>query len=88
MFHPNDPISQKVVRNFEEFHKGHTLITIDLNEVRGKYDCYIPIVIDLSDGERKYKYKKIQKSQFQDSKNNDIQEPNNSEMSDSRDVEA
>lgn len=34
VIHPNNPISQIFVNTFEEFHKGHPLITIDLNEVK------------------------------------------------------
>ena len=34
VIHPNNPVSQTIVNKFEEFHKDHPLITIDLNEVK------------------------------------------------------
>ena len=35
--HPNDPENQNLIKLFELNHKGHTLITLDLNEVKDQY---------------------------------------------------
>lgn len=77
--HPNNLISQTIVNKFDGFHKGHPLITIDLNEVKEKYENYIPIVIELKEGKVKYKYKKIEDSRLKGS--------NNSELLNSRNIE-
>ncbi len=87
VIHPNNPISQTIVSNFEKFHKGHPLITIDLNEVKEKYDNYIPIVIELNEGKIKYKYMKIKESEIKNSKTIDIGGSNNSEEVNSRNIE-
>ncbi len=34
---PNNPKNQEGIKIFEEKHKGHTLITLELDEVKGKY---------------------------------------------------
>ncbi|MFX1420555.1 MAG: hypothetical protein ACFE9N_16785 [Promethearchaeota archaeon] len=38
--HPNNPINQTIVNKFDEYHKSHPLITIDLLEVKEKYEKY------------------------------------------------
>jgi len=37
IIHPNDPENQNLIKLFELNHKGHTLITLDLNEVKDQY---------------------------------------------------
>ena len=37
IIHPNNPENQNLIRFFEVNHKGHTLITLDLNEVKDQY---------------------------------------------------
>ena len=34
---PNDPINGDFIKDFEKKHSLHTLVTIDLNEVKGFY---------------------------------------------------
>ncbi|MEJ2251126.1 MAG: hypothetical protein P8Y70_02670 [Candidatus Lokiarchaeota archaeon] len=34
---PSDPINEGLVRKFEKNHRGHTLLTINLSEVKGIY---------------------------------------------------
>ena len=87
VIHPNNPISQRIVSNFEVFHRGHPLVTIDLNEVKEKYDNYTLIVIELNEGKTKYKYKKIEESQLKDSKSIDIRDSNNSKSVNSGNIE-
>ncbi len=72
VIHPNNPVSQIFGSNFEEFHKDHPLITIDLNEVKEKYDKYILIVKEMDKGKKKYKFKKIKESQLKNLKSIEI----------------
>lgn len=37
MIHPNNPINQETIKVFEGKHRTHTLITLDLEEVKGQY---------------------------------------------------
>ena len=37
IIHPNDPISQVNVKKFELIHTAHTLVTLDINEVKKQY---------------------------------------------------
>ncbi len=37
MIHPNNPENQNLIKLFEGNHKGHTLITLDLDEVKDQY---------------------------------------------------
>ncbi|MCK4380142.1 MAG: hypothetical protein KAW51_03325 [Candidatus Lokiarchaeota archaeon] len=37
MIHPDNPINQVEVKKFEKVHLGHTVMTTDLNEVKGAY---------------------------------------------------
>lgn len=34
---PNNPKNQRLIKNFEDLHRGHNLVTLDLGEVEGKY---------------------------------------------------
>jgi len=40
IIHPNNPENQNLIRLFEVNHKGHTLITLDFNEVKDQYKKY------------------------------------------------
>ncbi len=35
--YPNDPENQNLLKVFESNHRGHTLITLDLDEVKDQY---------------------------------------------------
>jgi hypothetical protein len=37
VIHPDNPINQADIKNFERKHTGHTIMTSDLNEVKGVY---------------------------------------------------
>ncbi|TFG23289.1 MAG: hypothetical protein EU529_07775 [Promethearchaeota archaeon] len=37
IIHPNNPLNQETIKLFEGKHRTHTLITLDLEEVRGQY---------------------------------------------------
>ncbi|MFX1377086.1 MAG: hypothetical protein ACFFA0_14870 [Promethearchaeota archaeon] len=37
VIHPDNPINQVDIKNFERKHTGHTIVTVDLNEVKGAY---------------------------------------------------
>ena len=37
VIHPNNPINQVALKTFERKHSGHTIMTVDLNEVKGIY---------------------------------------------------
>ncbi|KKN02450.1 hypothetical protein LCGC14_1117560 [marine sediment metagenome] len=37
VIHPNNPINQVALKTFERNHSGHTIMTVDLNEVKGIY---------------------------------------------------
>ncbi len=37
IIHPNNPENQTFIKLFEVNHKGHTLITLDLDEVKDQY---------------------------------------------------
>ena len=34
---PDDPKNQEIIKHFEGNHRGHTLITLDLDELKGQY---------------------------------------------------
>jgi len=40
MIYPNNPENQKLIRVFEVNHKGHTLITLDIDEVKDQYKIF------------------------------------------------
>jgi hypothetical protein len=37
VIHPDNPINQVDIKKFERKHTGHTVMTSDLNEVKGVY---------------------------------------------------
>ncbi|MFX1427729.1 MAG: hypothetical protein ACFFBE_14845 [Promethearchaeota archaeon] len=37
VIHPDNPINQVDIKKFERNHTGHTIVTLDLNEVKGAY---------------------------------------------------
>ena len=37
MIEPNDPKNQVLIKSFEDTHKGHNLVTLDLDEVKDQY---------------------------------------------------
>ncbi len=37
IIHPNDPANQAHVKKFDLIHTGHTLVTLDINEVKKQY---------------------------------------------------
>ncbi|MFX0039153.1 MAG: hypothetical protein ACFE9C_16110 [Candidatus Hodarchaeota archaeon] len=37
VIHPSNPINQVEIKTFEKQHLGHTVVTVDLNEVKGSY---------------------------------------------------
>jgi hypothetical protein len=37
VIHPSNPVNQAEIKRFEKEHLGHTVVTVDLNEVKGSY---------------------------------------------------
>ncbi len=37
VIHPGNPVNQVEIKRFEKQHLGHTIVTVDLNEVKGNY---------------------------------------------------
>lgn len=37
VIHPNNPLNQAKISAFEKMHHQHTLITVDLDEIRNEY---------------------------------------------------
>ncbi len=37
IIHPENPANQEVVKLFEGKHRGHTVVTLDFNEVKGTF---------------------------------------------------
>ena len=37
VIHPGNPVNQVEIKKFEKKHLGHTVVTVDLNEVKGSY---------------------------------------------------
>jgi len=37
IIYPNNPENQNLIKVFEVNHKGHTLITLDLDEIKDQY---------------------------------------------------
>ncbi|MFX1257102.1 MAG: hypothetical protein ACFFAN_04540 [Promethearchaeota archaeon] len=37
---PEDPTNQEIIKVFEGKHRGHTLITLDIDEVKGQYSNF------------------------------------------------
>lgn len=40
VIHADNPINQVEIKNFERQHTGHTVMTADLNEVKGVYSPF------------------------------------------------
>ncbi|MFX1572901.1 MAG: hypothetical protein ACFFB0_09135 [Promethearchaeota archaeon] len=38
VIHPDNPINLSDIKKFERRHTGHTVITVDLNEIKGSYN--------------------------------------------------
>jgi len=37
VIHPDNPINQVDIKKFERKHTGHTVMTVEINEVKGAY---------------------------------------------------
>jgi hypothetical protein len=37
VIHPGNPVNLVEIKKFEKKHLGHTVVTVDLNEVKGSY---------------------------------------------------
>ena len=37
VIHPSNPVNQVEIKRFEKQHLGHTVVTVDLNEIKGSY---------------------------------------------------
>ncbi len=37
VIHPDNPINQVAIKKFERKHTSHTIMTVDINEVKGAY---------------------------------------------------
>ena len=37
VIHPGNPVNMVEIKKFEKKHLGHTVVTVDLNEVKGTY---------------------------------------------------
>ena len=37
VIHPSNPVNLVEIKKFEKKHLGHTVVTVDLNEVKGSY---------------------------------------------------
>lgn len=77
VIHANNPVSKKIVNNFEELHQNHTLITINLNEIKGIYKSYDPFASGLNGDKIKHN----------DKKKTDNQEPSSSKLRELEDIE-
>ncbi|MHA1914684.1 MAG: hypothetical protein ACW986_00980 [Promethearchaeota archaeon] len=40
VIHPNNPINQVTIKKFERNHTAHTIVTVDLNEIKGTYSTF------------------------------------------------
>ncbi len=40
VIHPSNPINQIEIKRFEKVHLGHTIMTVDINEVKGAYSSF------------------------------------------------
>ena len=44
-----DPINQNQIKMFDTMHRGHTLITVELNEVKEEYEkVKYPMALEIS----------------------------------------
>ncbi|MFX1299040.1 MAG: hypothetical protein ACFFD2_29800 [Promethearchaeota archaeon] len=37
VIHPGNPINLQEIKRFEKQHSGHTVVTVDINEIKGNY---------------------------------------------------
>ncbi|MFW9878978.1 MAG: hypothetical protein ACFFG0_38355 [Candidatus Thorarchaeota archaeon] len=37
VIHPGNPINLQEIKKFEKEHSGHTVVTVDINEIKGSY---------------------------------------------------
>ncbi len=40
LIHPNNVVSQKLIKDFEVAHMRHNLMTVNLNEIKGQYERF------------------------------------------------
>ncbi|MFX1478741.1 MAG: hypothetical protein ACFFCI_11485 [Promethearchaeota archaeon] len=40
VIHPDNPVNQMEIKKFERRHSGHTIVTVDLNEIMGVYSVF------------------------------------------------
>ncbi|MFX1363987.1 MAG: hypothetical protein ACFFCE_14545 [Promethearchaeota archaeon] len=40
VIHAENPINQIEIKKFEKIHLGHTVVTVDINEVKGAYSSF------------------------------------------------
>ena len=40
IIHPDNPINQFEIKKFERRHTAHTIVTVDLNEIKGLYNPF------------------------------------------------
>ncbi|MFX1316444.1 MAG: hypothetical protein ACFE9T_11310 [Promethearchaeota archaeon] len=40
VIHPDNPINQFEIKKFEKRHALHTIITVDINEIKGVYEPF------------------------------------------------
>lgn len=40
VIHPDNPVNQMEIKKFERKHSGHTIVTVDLNEIMGVYTVF------------------------------------------------
>ncbi len=40
VIHPDNPINQVDIKKFEKNHSGHTVVTVDINEIKGAYAVF------------------------------------------------
>jgi hypothetical protein len=40
VIHPNNPVNQIEIKKFEKTHLGHTIMTVDLSEIKGIYSSF------------------------------------------------
>ncbi len=40
VIHPNNPVNQLEIKKFEKIHLGHTIMTVDLSEIKGIYSSF------------------------------------------------
>ena len=51
IIHAENPQNQNLIRNFEGTHRGHTVVTLDLDEVKGSYQNFVKPKVEESSEE-------------------------------------